>query len=179
MKVARFEQEFNKINICPSRFRANSFSTAGILYAAAGPDMKSAAGEGNVHAVLRCAALLTQAERLCQNGKIFSKCRFVKHHVQRRKRAVAGETARQEDARGEREEAADSVEAFLVLAVTSFYLAVVARSVGADQLVTNAKFCRGCLEQSRNVPLAAGEAVCELEAVVRLYTFDLHAFAGK
>ena len=80
---------------------------------------------------------------------------------------------------GEREESADSVEAFLVLAVTSFYLAIVARCVRADQLVTNAKLCRGCLEQSRNVPLAAGEAVCELQAVVRLYTFDLHAFAGK
>lgn len=71
MKVARFEQEFDKMNFCPSCFRNNSFSTAGILYAAAGPDMESAAGEGNVHAVLRWAALLTQAERLCQNGKIF------------------------------------------------------------------------------------------------------------
>ena len=79
---------------------------------------------------------------------------------------------------GEREESADSVEAFLILAVTSFYLAIVARCVRADQLVTNAKLCRGCLEQSRNVPLAAGEAVGEFMDVVRPHIFDIHAIAG-
>ena len=80
---------------------------------------------------------------------------------------------------GEGIETADSVEAFLVLAVTSFYLAIVARCVRADQLVTNAKLCRGCLEQRRHVPPAAGEAIRELKAVVCLYALNFHAFAGK
>ena len=48
----------------------------------------------------------------------------------------------------ERVKAVAGVEAFLVLSVAAFYLAVVAGRVGADELVADAQFGGGSFEES-------------------------------
>ena len=70
------------------------------------------------------------------------------------------------------------IEAFLILTVAALHLAVVARRVGPDQLVTDAKLSGGFLEQRGQIALTVGEAVGELEAVVRLDTLHFYASAG-
>ena len=71
----------------------------------------------------------------------------------------------------ERVKAVAGVEAFLVLSVAAFYLAVVAWRVGADELVPDAQFGGGSFEESGQIPPAVGKAVCELKTVIRLDTF--------
>ncbi len=71
------------------------------------------------------------------------------------------------------------VEALLILAVTALDLSVVAGRVGLDELVANTQFRSSGFKQRRQVPLAVGETVGELEAVVRLHAFDLNAFSRK
>ena len=70
------------------------------------------------------------------------------------------------------------IEAFLILAMAALHLAVVARRVGPDQLVTDAQFGGSFLEQRGQIALAVGEAVGELETVVRLDTLHFYAPAG-
>ena len=70
------------------------------------------------------------------------------------------------------------IEAFLILAVAALDLAVVARRVGPDQLVTDAKLGDSFLEQSGQIALAVGETVGKLETVVRLDTLHFYASAG-
>ena len=70
------------------------------------------------------------------------------------------------------------IEAFLILTVAALHLAVVARRVGPDQLVTDAQLGGSFLEQCRQIALTVGETVGELEAVVRLDTLHFYASAG-
>ena len=65
------------------------------------------------------------------------------------------------------------IEAFLILTMAALHLAVVARRVGPDQLVTDAQLGGSFLEQCGQIALAVGETVGELEAVVRLDTLCL------
>ena len=71
------------------------------------------------------------------------------------------------------------VEAFLVFAVAAFDLAIVARGVRTDELVKDTKLGGSTLKECRQIALGIGEAVGELEAVVRLNAFDFHASASK
>ena len=70
------------------------------------------------------------------------------------------------------------IEAFLILAVAALHLAVVARRVGPDQLVTDAQLGGSFLEQCGQIALAVGETVGKLETVVRLDTLHFYASAG-
>ena len=70
------------------------------------------------------------------------------------------------------------IEAFLILAVAALHLAVVARRVGPDQLVTDAQLGGGFLKQRGQIALTVGEAVGKLETVVRLDTLHFYAPAG-
>ena len=70
------------------------------------------------------------------------------------------------------------VKAFLVLPVAALHFAVVARCIGTDQLVADAKPDSGGLEEGGHVPLAVGKTVGELKAVVRLNAFYPDAPAG-
>ena len=70
------------------------------------------------------------------------------------------------------------IEAFLILTMAALHLAVVARRVGPDQLVTDAQLGGSFLEQCGQIALAVGEAVGELEAVFRLDTLHFYAPAG-
>ena len=70
------------------------------------------------------------------------------------------------------------IEAFLILTMAALHLAVVARRVGPDQLVTDAQLGGSFLEQCGQIALAVGETVGELEAVVRLDTLHFYASAG-
>ena len=70
------------------------------------------------------------------------------------------------------------IEAFLILAVATLHLAVVARRVGPDQLVTDAQLGGSFLEQCGQIALAVGETVGKLETVVRLDTLHFYASAG-
>ena len=66
----------------------------------------------------------------------------------------------------------------MVLPVAALHLAVVARRVGPDQLVTDAQLGGSFLEQGGQIALTVGEAVGKLEAVVRLDTLHFYASAG-
>ena len=66
--------------------------------------------------------------------------------------------------------AAAGIETLLVLTVAALYLAIVPRGVRSDELMTDAKLLRGCLEQGRQIPFAVGETVGKLKAIVRLHT---------
>ena len=70
------------------------------------------------------------------------------------------------------------IEAFLILAVAALHLAVVARRVGPDQLVTDAQLGGSFLEQRGQIALTVGEAVGKLETVVRLDALHFYAPAG-
>ena len=60
---------------------------------------------------------------------------------------------------GKREETMCVVESLLVFAVTAFYFAVVARCVGANQLVQDPKACSGQLKACEPV-LLVGRKMC-------------------
>ena len=74
--------------------------------------------------------------------------------------------------------AAAGIEAFLVLAVTSLHFTVVARCIGADELVPDTQLGGGGLKQSREIPLAVGEAIGKFKAVIRLDAFHADSPAG-
>ena len=69
------------------------------------------------------------------------------------------------------------VEAFLV-PVATLHLAVVAWGVRADELVADAQFSGGGLEEGWAVLPACEEAVGELRAIVSLDTFHPDASTG-
>lgn len=66
------------------------------------------------------------------------------------------------------------VEALLVLPMAAFSLAIVARCIGTDQYVSDAKSGRCQFQAYRQIPFAFGETVGKFRAIVRLYTFDCH-----
>ena len=70
------------------------------------------------------------------------------------------------------------VEAFLVLTVATLHFAVVAWGVRADELVADAQFSGGGLEEGWAVLPACEEAVGELRAIVGLDTLHPDAPAG-
>ena len=74
--------------------------------------------------------------------------------------------------------AAAGIEAFLVLAVTSLHFTVVARCIGADELVPDTQLGGGGLKQSGEIPLAVGETVGELKSIVSPDTFHADTSAG-
>ena len=65
------------------------------------------------------------------------------------------------------------IEALLILAVTTLHFAVVARRIGTDELVPDTQLGGSGLKQSREIPLAVGKTVGELQSIVSLDT--LHA----
>ena len=67
--------------------------------------------------------------------------------------------------------AAAGVKAFLILAVAALHFTVVARRIGADELVADTQLGGGGLKQSREIPLAVGETIGKFKAVIRLDTF--------
>lgn len=78
----------------------------------------------------------------------------------------------------QREKAVAGVKAFLVLPVAALHFAVVAGCVWADELMADAQLGSGFLKQCRQIPLAVGEAVGELKAIVRLNALYSDAPAG-
>ena len=78
----------------------------------------------------------------------------------------------------QREKAAAGVKAFLILAVAALHFTVVARRIGADELVADTQLCGGGLKQSREIPLAVGKTVGELKSIVSLDTLHPDASAG-
>ena len=70
------------------------------------------------------------------------------------------------------------IEAFLVLTVATLHLAVVAWGVRADELVADAQFSGGGLEEGWAVLPACEEAVGELRAIVGLDAFHPDTPAG-
>ena len=74
--------------------------------------------------------------------------------------------------------AAAGIEALLILAVTSLHFTVVARCIGADELVPDTQLGGGGLKQSRKIPLAVGEAIGKFKAVIRLDAFHVDSPAG-
>ena len=73
----------------------------------------------------------------------------------------------------QRIECVAGIEAFLVLTVAALHLTVVPRRIRANQLMPDAQLSSRPLKQSRQLALPAGEAVGELEAIVRLDTLHL------
>lgn len=73
---------------------------------------------------------------------------------------------------------AAGIETLLVLTVAALYLAIVPRGVRPDELMTDAKLLRGCLEQGRQIPFSVGETVGKLKAIVRLYALHPDTSAG-
>ena len=78
----------------------------------------------------------------------------------------------------QRVKAAAGVKAFLILAVAALHFAVVARRIGADELVADTQLGGGGLKQSREIPLAVGKTVGELKSIVSLDTFHADTSAG-
>ena len=70
------------------------------------------------------------------------------------------------------------VKALLILAVAALHFAVVARRVGADELVSDTQLGGGGLKQSGKIPLAVGEAIGKFKAVIRLDTFHADSSVG-
>ena len=70
------------------------------------------------------------------------------------------------------------IESFLVLAVAMFYLAVVPRSIGTDQLVADPRLCGSLFKQCRQISLAVGKEVSKPKTIVCLDTFHLDAAAA-
>ena len=62
--------------------------------------------------------------------------------------------------------------------MASLYLVVVARCVGADELVSDTQRGSGCFKQGREILLAVGESVGELEAIICLDTFHSNSPAS-
>ena len=57
----------------------------------------------------------------------------------------------------------------MVLAVAALHFAVVARCIGADELVSDIQLGSGGLKQSGKIPLAVGEVIGKFKATVRFY----------
>ena len=74
--------------------------------------------------------------------------------------------------------AAAGIKALLILAVTSLHFTVVARCIGADELVADTQVGGGGLKQSRKIPLTAGESIGKFKAVIRLNAFHADSPAG-
>lgn len=70
------------------------------------------------------------------------------------------------------------IEALLILAVTTLHFTVVAWSIGANELVADTQLGGNGLKQSREIPLAVGEAVGELKSIVSLDAFHADTSAG-
>ena len=70
------------------------------------------------------------------------------------------------------------VKALLILTVAALDFSVMPRRVRPDQLVPDAQFSSGFLEQRRQIALTVREAVGKLEPVVRLNTLHLDTSAG-
>ena len=70
------------------------------------------------------------------------------------------------------------VKAFLVLPVAALHLAVVARCIGADELVADTQLGSGGFKQSGQIPLAVGKTIGKLKAIVSLDAFHPDAPAG-
>ena len=71
------------------------------------------------------------------------------------------------------------IETLLILAVAALDLAVVARGVGADQLMPDAKRGSSPLKQRRQIALAVGKTVGKFGPVVRPDIFHWYASAGS
>ena len=67
--------------------------------------------------------------------------------------------------------AAAGVKTLLVLPVAALHFTVVARRIGADELVADPQLGGGGLKQSRESPLAVGETIGKFKAVIRLDAF--------
>ena len=65
------------------------------------------------------------------------------------------------------------IEAFLVLTVAALHLTVVPRRIWTNELMPDAQLSSRPLKQCRQIAFTAGEAVGELEAIVRLDTLHL------
>ena len=74
--------------------------------------------------------------------------------------------------------AAAGVKAFLILAVAALRFAVVARCIGADELVSDTQLGGGGLKQCGKIPFAVGEAIGKFKAVIRLDTFHADSSTG-
>ena len=70
------------------------------------------------------------------------------------------------------------IEALLILAVTTLHFAVVAWSIGANELVADTQLGGSGLKQSREIPLAVGETIGKFKAVIRLDAFHADTSAG-
>ena len=75
-------------------------------------------------------------------------------------------------------ETVGGIEALLVLPVATLHLAVVAGSVGTDELVADSQVGSGGLKEGGQLPPAVGETVSELKAIVSLDTLHPDAPAG-
>ena len=69
------------------------------------------------------------------------------------------------------------IEAFLVLTVAAFNLAIVSRSIRPNKFVENSKFSSSFLEQCRQILPAGGETIGEFKTVVCLYALHLNSAA--
>ena len=72
----------------------------------------------------------------------------------------------------EREESVRVIKTFLILAVAAFNLAVMARSIGTDEFMTNAQTSSCLFEIGRNIPFGVGKAICKFKTVVGLDAFN-------
>lgn len=70
------------------------------------------------------------------------------------------------------------IEAFLVLTMAAFHLAVVPGSIGTDEFVTNTQALRSRFKQSGYIPPAVERTVGTLMSLVRPNTFNLNAPAS-
>ena len=70
----------------------------------------------------------------------------------------------------QRVEVVGGIEAFLVLAVAALYFSIVSWRVGTDELVSDTQLGGSGLKQSREIPLAVGEAIGKLKTIVCLDT---------
>ena len=71
------------------------------------------------------------------------------------------------------------IETLLVFTVTALNLAVMPWRIRPDELMPDTQLGRGGFKQRLKVALRVGKAVCKLEAIIRLHTLYLHAFACK
>ena len=70
------------------------------------------------------------------------------------------------------------IEAFLILTVATLHFTVVARRIGTDKLVADTQLGGGGLKQGGEIPLAVGETIGKLKAVIRLDAFHADTAAG-
>ena len=70
-------------------------------------------------------------------------------------------------------ESVGRIEAFLILPVAAFHLAVVAWCIGADQLVPDTQLGGSGFKQGGEIPLTVGETIGELKTIVSLDTLHL------